>query len=79
MQEQEDLGLLCDTVPHTEGWYWQETHHDRFIVYGPEDEMLRYRNPGYIQDDGNPPFVFRSFLYMCWWCGSVNINPARAK
>jgi hypothetical protein len=69
---------ITDTKPATPGWTYVQTHHDNFDLRGPEREMRKFRGPSYVKSlDGTPPFSFRTYLQLCWFCGSNGINPAQ--
>jgi hypothetical protein len=66
---------MNDTKPANPGWYWKQTHWDCWALIGPPKEMLAYRGSAYVKSlDGAPPFSFRSYADLCWWCGSRGIN-----
>ena len=65
---------LSDAAPATPGWYWKQTHWDNWDLIGPKCEMRKYRGPHYVTSDSNPPFSFRTYANLCWWCGTHGIN-----
>jgi hypothetical protein len=70
---------MTDDKPPTPGWYWKKTHWDNYDLIGPPAEMRKHRSPAYVESlDGRPPFSFRSYGDLCWWCGSRGINAAQA-
>lgn len=70
---------MNDDKPPSPGWHWKQTHWDNFDLIGPKEEMREHRGPAYVESlDGNPPFSFRSYADLCWWCGSRGINATQA-
>ena len=57
------MNTLTDSIPATPGWYWYQSHHDNFVLVGPHNEVFNYR----------------SYLDLCWNCGSAHINPEEKK
>ncbi len=69
------MPALNDDTPVTTGWYWKQTHWDNYDLIGPPAQMREFRGPHYVASlDGNPPFSFRTYADLCWWCGSTGIN-----
>lgn len=73
------MATLADNAPATSGWYWKQTHWDNYTLTGPEQEMRKFRSSTYVKSlDGSPPFSFRDYASLCWWCGSHGINATQA-
>lgn len=56
------MTTTTDTRPHTEGWYWRQSHWDNFVLIGPG---------GFVAN-------FRDYPKLCIYCGSKGINAAQA-